>query len=337
MAVDTTKRFDRIVSIYIQLQSKRVVKAQELADRFGVSLRTIYRDIRSLEQAGVPIFGEAGNGYSIVEGYRLPPVLFTKEEALSFVGAQKLMGKFMDRKLQEHYDAALYKIKAVLRMTEKESLSAIESNIVMAKTGYDLFNGNVPHALSHLLESIAQRRQVDLLYKGIKDETPKPRTIEPAGLFHEMNFWYVYAYCHTRKDYRQFRADRIVQLQLLDTPFEREHPPLDEFMAKRERAHGDLPKITARIRVDNGHAAHMKWDRRFWGFVSEQDHGTYTDMVFETADFHEGFPRWLLMYGDGVQILEPDSLRKRILELTEAVANHLKSWQAPASRHTSLG
>ncbi|MFB2119486.1 helix-turn-helix transcriptional regulator [Parapedobacter sp. 2B3] len=324
MAVDTTKRFDRIVSIYIQLQSKRVVKAQELADRFGVSLRTIYRDIRSLEQAGVPIFGEAGAGYSIVDGYRLPPVLFTQEEAMSFVGAQKLMGKFMDRRLQEHYETALYKIKAVLRMSEKDSLSAIESKIVMAKSGYEVFNSNVPHALSSLIESIAQRRQVFLSYKGVNDERPKPRTIEPAGLFHEMNFWYVYAYCHTRKDYRQFRADRITQLQLLDKPFEREHPSLGEFMADRERAHSDLPKRTIRIRVENRFAAYMKWDRRYWGFVSECDCGSYTEMEFETRDFHEGFPRWLLMYGDGVQVLEPDSVRQRVGELIEAVAANFR-------------
>ncbi len=320
MAVDTTKRFDRIVSIYIQLQSKRVVKAQELAERFGVSLRTIYRDIRSLEQAGVPIFGEAGTGYSIVEGYRLPPVLFTHEEAMSFVGAQKLMGKFMDRRLQEHYDTALYKIKAVLRMSEKDSLSDIESKIVMAKPSYDVFNNNVPHALSHLIESIAQQRQVFLSYKGVNDDKPKQRTIEPVGLFHELNFWYVYAYCHTRKDYRQFRADRIMQLGVLDKPFERDHPSLGEFMDKRERKRNDAPKMTIRIRVKNHFAAHMKWDRRFWGFVSEHDGGSHTEMVFETRDFHEGFPRWLLMYGDGVEVLEPDSVRQRVGELIEAVA-----------------
>ncbi|MGV3761144.1 helix-turn-helix transcriptional regulator [Parapedobacter sp.] len=325
MAVDTTKRFDRIVSIYIQLQSKRVVKAQELADRFGVSLRTIYRDIRSLEQAGVPIFGEAGAGYSIVEGYRLPPVLFTHEEAMSFVGAQKLMGKFMDRRLQEHYDTALYKIKAVLRMTEKDSLSAIESKIVMAKPGYDVFNNNVPHALSNLIESIAQRRQVFLSYKGVNDDKPKQRTIEPVGLFHEMNFWYVYAYCHARKDYRQFRADRIMQLQVLEKPFEREHPSLGEFMEKRERTRNDAPKKTVRIRVENRFAAYMKWDRRFWGFVSERDCGTYTDMVFETQDFQEGFPRWLLMYGDGVQVLEPETVRHRLGELIDAVAANFRN------------
>jgi len=324
MAVDTTKRFDRIVSIYIQLQSKRVVKAQELADRFGVSLRTIYRDIRSLEQAGVPIFGEAGAGYSIVEGYRLPPVLFTHEEAMSFMGAQKLMGKFMDRRLQEHYDAALYKIKAVLRMSEKDSLSAIESKIVMAKPGYDVFNNNVPHALSTLIESIAQQRQVYLSYKGVNDEKPKQRTIEPAGLFHEMNFWYVYAYCHTRKDYRQFRADRIMQLQVLDKPFEREHPSLGEFMDERERVHNEIPKMTIRIRVENRFAVHMKWDRRFWGFVSEHDCGLHTEMVFETRDFQDGFPRWLLMYGDGVEVLEPESIRHRIGELIEAVTANFR-------------
>jgi len=94
MSVDIKKRFDRIVEILIQLQSKRVVKAQELADRFDVSLRTIYRDIKSLEQAGVPLIGEAGMGYSIMDGYRLPPVSFSKEEALCFVATEKLAEKY---------------------------------------------------------------------------------------------------------------------------------------------------------------------------------------------------------------------------------------------------
>src|SRR5690606_10008011 len=76
MGNNTVNRFDRIVAILVQLQSKRIVKAQELADRFEVSLRTIYRDIRTLEASGVPIISEAGIGYSIMEGYRLPPVMF---------------------------------------------------------------------------------------------------------------------------------------------------------------------------------------------------------------------------------------------------------------------
>lgn len=318
MAVDTTKRFDRIVNIYIQLQSKRIVKAQELADRFDVSLRTIYRDIRSLEQAGVPIFGEAGSGYSIVEGYRLPPVLFTREEAMSFVGAQKLMGKFMDRKLQEHYETALYKIKAVLRMNEKDWLTNIESKIAVTKPGYDIFNTDVPHALSTLFESIALRRKVSLSYKGLNDKSPRQRTIEPVGLFHEMNFWYIHAYCHTRQAYRQFRADRIVQLSLLDESFTREHPSLGELMDEKEQAHQHIPKTKVRIRVEKSFVRYMIWQRNYFGFISEHDCGPYVEMMFETRDIQDGLPRWLLMYGDGIQVIEPESLRQRIIHLLQA-------------------
>ena len=90
-------RFDRITAILIQLQSKKVVRAQDLADRFDISLRTVYRDIRTLEEAGVPLYGEAGVGYSIVDGYRLPPVMFTQEEAMAFITAEKLMEKFTDQ------------------------------------------------------------------------------------------------------------------------------------------------------------------------------------------------------------------------------------------------
>ena len=111
MGMDTVKRFDRIVAILIQLQTKRIVKAQELADRFEVSLRTIYRDIRTLEASGVPIVSEAGVGYSIMEGYRLPPVMFTREEAGSFVAAEKLMQQFTDKSLGAYYESAMFKLK----------------------------------------------------------------------------------------------------------------------------------------------------------------------------------------------------------------------------------
>src|SRR5690606_32155840 len=101
------KKFDRTVAILIQLQSKKTVKAQDLADRFGVSIRTIYRDIRTLESSGVPIYSEAGVGYSLVDGYRLPPVMFSKEEAVSFITAEKLMQHFTDNNLKKHFQSAL--------------------------------------------------------------------------------------------------------------------------------------------------------------------------------------------------------------------------------------
>src|SRR5690554_164894 len=197
MPAETTKRFDRIVSIFVQLQSKRVVRAQELSERFGVSLRTIYRDIRSLEQAGVPIFGEAGTGYSLVEGFRMPPVVFSREEVMGFVGAEKLMEKFVDRTLAAHFKAGMYKIKAVLRMNEKDWAAAIGEQIVMRQHMNVPFNDRVPDALSVLFESIAQRRKVLVTYKGLQDTRAAQRTIEPVGMFHQHNYWYVMAFCDT--------------------------------------------------------------------------------------------------------------------------------------------
>src|SRR5882724_11540526 len=126
-------RIDRVTAILIQLQSKKVVKAQDIAERFNISLRTVYRDIRTLEEAGIPIIGEAGVGYSIMDGYRLPPVMFTKEEATAFLTAEKLMEKLTDTTTVESYKSAMYKVRAVLSTTHKDFLEQIDQRIEVIK------------------------------------------------------------------------------------------------------------------------------------------------------------------------------------------------------------
>ena len=89
-------RLDRLHAILTHLQSKKRVRAQEVADRFQISLRTVYRDVKALEESGVPVIGEAGSGYSIMEGYRLPPVMFTQEEASALIMGAKLADQLTD-------------------------------------------------------------------------------------------------------------------------------------------------------------------------------------------------------------------------------------------------
>ncbi|WP_211196197.1 YafY family protein [Flavobacterium sp. H122] len=318
---DSLNKFDRIIAILIQLQSKKIVRAQDLADRFNVSLRTIYRDVRTLEASGVPIYSEAGIGYSLMDGYRLPPIMFTREEASSFIAAEKLMQKFTDTALDKNYKSAMYKLKAVLKNSDKDWVDAIESKVIM-QSNQKLFNENAPNALALFFESIAERKQILLSYQTFDTEEINERRIEPVGVFHENNFWYVLGYCHLRNDYRQFRTDRIQQIQKTDIDFIMEHKSLEELLHK-ETPLSTLTKV--RILVDTKIARYLTWERKQYGFVSEKKVGNQKEMTFMCYDIRESFPRWFLMFADYSEIIEPKELKTRVLELLEdSIAKLLK-------------
>ncbi|MDN3675221.1 YafY family protein [Flavobacterium branchiarum] len=315
---ETPKRFDRIVAILIQLQSKRIVKAQELANRFEVSLRTIYRDIRTLEASGVPIYSEAGVGYALMEGYRLPPVMFTREEASSFIAAEKLMQKFTDVALGNHYASAMYKLKAVLKSDDKDWVSTIESNVLM-QSAEKLFNDKSPNTLAVLFESIAEKKQVILSYKALNSDEITDRNIESVGVFHDNNNWYVIGYCHLRSDYRQFRTDRVHGIKKTDQHFTLEHDSLETYLSKNET----ILTTKVRIRVEKRIAAYLSYERKYHGFISEIEVDNQIEMTFMSRDIEEGFPRWFLMFGDYAKIIEPQRLKFRVLELLEKNKNRL--------------
>lgn len=314
MNFDTPKRFDRIVSIFIHLQSKRVVKAQELADRFQVSLRTIYRDIRTLEAAGVPIYSEAGVGYSLVDGYRLPPVMFSAEEASSFVAAEKLMQKFTDASLGKDFSSAMFKIKSVLHGREKDRVALLESHILMQQDG-DLFPKHIPDALSKLFDSITSKTNLHLLYQSFEAAHPTQRTIEPVGIFHENENWYIYAFCHLRKDYRQFRTDRIHKISNSEVPFILQHRSLEYYLNQSSNEAYTI----VRIRVDKHIVKHLRGARQYYGFVSERDLGKSVEMTFNCKDLHNGFARWYLMFADSAEIIEPVELKNIVSTLAATI------------------
>ena len=319
MLDESPKRFDRIIAILIQLQSKKIVKAQELADRFEVSLRTIYRDIRTLEASGVPIYGEAGIGYSLVDGYRLPPVMFTREEASSFIAAEKLMQKFIDKELGQHYQSAMFKLKSVLQNSDKDWVSSIESNVLIQPTMGNLFNENVPNAMAILFKSIADKTQVKLNYQAFEAETSSERTIEPVGIFHDHNNWYVLGFCHLRNDYRQFRTDRMEGIQKTDLPFTKEHQPLETFLDKENTC----PTTKVRLLVDKKISKFLASEKKYHGFVAQKNVGDLVEMTFLSRDIENGFSRWFLMFGDYATIVEPDRLKERVLELMDVFKSKL--------------
>src|SRR6476469_6791819 len=191
-------RIDRVTAILIQLQSKKIVKAQDIAERFNISLRTVYRDIKTLEEAGVPVVGEAGVGYSIMDGYRLPPVMFTKEEATSFLMAEKLVESYTDPASSRMFQSAMFKIKAVLRATEQEFLEQLDESIKVVRGILHPVEPQEEHALQSILSAIHDSRAIRIQYRGSYANEVSERDIEPIGIFLQNSRWHLIAYCRLK-------------------------------------------------------------------------------------------------------------------------------------------
>ncbi|HSI75918.1 MAG TPA: YafY family protein [Lunatimonas sp.] len=304
-------RLDRLTSILTHLQTKRTITAQELADRFQISLRTVYRDLRSLDEAGVPVIGEAGQGYSLVEGYRLPPVMFTKEEALAFLIAEKIVEKVTDRESSRHFQSALFKIKAVLKSTQKEAIDTLSSQVEVIPKPNGLLVAGRDRTLQILLQSLSEKRVISLAYTTFEQEVTTKRAVEPVGVYYSFDQWYLIAWCRLRNDYRTFRLDRIREVCICEETFYKHHPSLKDYLEKVKQEQ-QLTKVVLQVSYEG--VKYMQIERYNQGFVFERKTGNGVEMTFMTCHL-EGFARWAIMLGDYIQVIEPQELKSRIKAL----------------------
>lgn len=299
-------RIDRVTAILIQLQSRKVVKAQDIADRFKISLRTVYRDVKTLEEAGIPIIGEAGVGYSIMDGYRLPPVMFTKEEATAFITAEKLVEKLTDQSTDTSYKSAMFKVRSVLRSTEKDLLENIEENIEVIRNRYVPFAEHQNDStIQVILKNIGDKRVIRIKYNAFNSDEITERNVEPVGIFFAGNYWYLIAFCLLRNDYRNFRTDRVLAIRGTDEPFEKAHPSLKQYL-KQVAEQKQLETVV--IKVDKEIARYLQTQRYYHGFVSEKPQGDMVEMTFLT-NMPDVLLRWYMMFGDRAEIISPASLK----------------------------
>jgi len=207
-------RLDRLTSILIQLQSKRLITAREIAKRYEVTIRTIYRDIQTLRLAGIPIGEEEGKGYFLVEGYRLPPVMFTTEEARALLTTSKILNYHSEDSLKQNYESALLKIKAVLPLKDKDKLEFLNSRIGFHKpwAPASLYLDNIQH-------SITESVKLKIKYQSKKEEQITERTIQPYAVYFSGAVWTTIAFCELRQEIREFRLDRIKELKSQQTHF----------------------------------------------------------------------------------------------------------------------
>ncbi len=312
-------RIDRLTAILIQLQTKRIVGGKEIARRFGISLRTVYRDIRALEDAGVPIGAEVGLGYFLAEGYHLPPVVFTREEASALMLGGKLIEKFSDHAVNRHFSMAMDKITSVLDKSEKEHLDSLASYIEVLKTAPSA-RGSFPNNLLPEIQAVlARHRLVRIRYtSGYKEETTI-RSVEPLGLCFYGAHWHLLAYCRLRKDYRDFRVDRIESIQHLKKKFDHHrHGSLKEIISRIVYTTDLKP---ASVRFNKQVATFVRDQKHFFGFVEERSNGNWVEMDFLTASY-DHLSRWLLSLTDGVTVVSPDQLKDKLREHCQSLMDH---------------
>lgn len=312
-------RIDRVSNILIQLQSKRVVKAQDIASRFEISLRTVYRDIRTLEEAGIPLIGEAGVGYSIMDGYKLPPVMFTLEEATAFLTAEKLVEKLTDTSTKTAYTSAMYKVRSVLRNNEKDYLENIEDHIQVMDNPY-LPKGEENNHIQTILQSISLKNIICINYFANHDQKITKRNVEPCGIYYQSNKWYLIGFCHLRNDYRNFRIDRISGIHVSETKFSKTHPTLKTFLKQITK---ERELFTIVIAVNKNTVSYLGDQKYYNGFVSQKELGDTIEMTFLTCSL-EGFARWYMMFGDTADIISPQSLKDNVGKIVQAISKKIK-------------
>lgn len=211
------KRLPRLTAILTQLQTKRLLTASELALKFSVSNRTIYRDIKALEQSGVPILTEEGKGYSLMEGYRIPPIMFSESEANALITAEQLVLKNKDASFVKEYTEAIDKIKSVLRSNTKDKASLLSNRIVFGQNDDFVRTSNY---LSTLQLALTNFNLVKINYYSPNNNETTERIVEPFAIYTTQENWLLIAFCRLRNDYRAFRLDRIKSLSVLNETFE---------------------------------------------------------------------------------------------------------------------
>lgn len=221
------RRADRLFQIVQLLRKRRtVVTAARLAERLGVSERTIYRDIEALQLAGTPVDGEAGVGYRLRPDYHLPPIMFTRDEIHAIVIGVRIASQVGDRQLAHACDSVLAKVADVL----PPELAPILSDAHFYVPPVSRLHAQ-SDALSVAREALTDKRTMTIQYADGKGR-PSERVVRPLGVFFWGRTWTLAAWCESREAFRNFRIDRISTAELGGIFTERPGQSLRDMLAE---------------------------------------------------------------------------------------------------------
>lgn len=309
-------KVQRLLGITMVLLSQRRVNAQMLADKFEVSLRTIYRDLETINTAGIPIVSYTGNdgGYEIMEQFRIDRQIVTFDDLQSILIALKGVQASLD---DQEMNSLLIKIKALVARSEQNQMEEAGETLI--------FNTNLWHGggikdksiLASLRQASKNRSVVSFLYTNTEG-VGEQREVEPIGLAWKGYAWYLYAYCRLRNDYRTFRLSRVKDLRIHLEHFHNRGIRMEELDARwGNQETGPAVHLLLRFRS----RLRVRVEEAFGLDNIEVDEDGSLLVRASYPDNHWMYGM-ILSYGPDVRVLEPAFVADKIKSLGEQIANH---------------
>jgi predicted DNA-binding transcriptional regulator YafY len=260
----------------------------------------------ALNQMGVPIAALPGEGFELVEGFYIPPLMFNENEAVAMILGSRLLTQQAAGSLTQSADSALAKIKVALPDQVRARAEAL-TNVIGFIAPNPKFDLDDPQLL--LIQKAIQEKQViHIRYHGYQKDEVSERDVEPHQLFYFDGVWYLEGYCRLRKDVREFRLSRIDKM----------NPLKEAFAKKRAGITKNKKVIEIKIRFAMGVVRWVR-ERQHYGFQSEENNAV---MIYHVEDVSE-IRAWILGWGDAAEVLSPKELRKSMRETAIKLANLL--------------
>ena len=319
----------RLLSLILMLQSRPTWKAGDLAAELDVSERTVYRYMRMLEEIGIPLYSERGpyGGFSLVRGYKLPPLVFTAEEATVLYMGANLIRDVWGQTYGEAVTAVTAKLDNVLPDDLRGEVAQAQQSLAvggLARRDYRPWEATI-HALR---QCIIDRRCARLEYRRPGQQNPTRRVVEPYGLAFQWGQWYLAAHCRLRSEMRTFRVDRIDSIEALDEP----SAPPGHFDVREYIRQAMLyePAHRVAVRLDSDVAHHVRDSFDDSRELVDHDDGSVT--VRFGTDNLEWAAGWVLSYGPAATALDPPELAEKVRSAAQGI---LSRYVGDGSEQTS--
>jgi predicted DNA-binding transcriptional regulator YafY len=311
----------RLITLIFLLQNQPNQKASELAGKLGVSLRTIHRYFGMLDEMGIPVYSERGpyGGFSLVRGYKMPPLVFTLEEAVAIVLGTGIVEEMWGELYREAARGALAKIENLLPEEQVREVAWARQSLVTTGMNRSDLRALTP-ALEKLRRAIREHRSVDMKYQSSQVPHPSQRGLDPYALIHRWGWWYVIGFCHVHHEVRTFRVDRISDITLLNTTFVQS--PDFNLQSHLKNETQAQPHVTARLRFEPASANIVAGNYSYWQTIEPQPDGA-VEVTFPAPTL-EWAASTTLAYGPAVEVLEPPELRVMVAEWIGATASKYK-------------